>query len=1367
MYRQVKRAISLLLVIVLLFSLSCEAFAQTLVLPASLREIGDEAFYGDESVDEVVIPEGAESIGERAFADSGVQKIHIPESVTNIADNAFDGAEDATIVSSPRALAKDYAERHDIPWESTEPEPEPEWAGLPDSLPACFGEGGVFARMDAEFIELPDIPELGEEYVAIVQSFNAMQQEQLADTQTYNSALDELDEASARYTNHFSDYSVSENGSVCSLDTGSFVMNVEEDALRLLDGACTAKSAKLVGETLCYTLISDVGEKFYLNLHDHVMDVSRRPAEEPESTAGLLSDAAVFSAGEDGDRVPSAPDRFFDDAEAYITDNLADHLATGRSLVDDIYTLTYDTNTFSVVTDKIILGTEEKVSEIDMHRDWLRAQKKKLSNREAIDLIEQAQRRILRQRSLLKTAQRVAMKSRAAAKNLCELCGDMSPLGDIYSIYTIRTLNEKLCNLKKHGHTDPGDQFPERSSTVRQLRDSIEAALWIGRGDIALSIFTAAASICPLVKGGKLAKYAEKLSAACKSAEKDIALYDLGSIINDPAGRLYEEALEIDETLHYELGGVVIDKETRKELENVTIICQTANHEDMQVMTGSDGMFTVEPLASKVTLTFRAEGYKELQVVFPEGTEELIPDYKLFKAFELEPVYDRILSGVVNDSNTGEALAGAAVTLTTEAGEVYTTYTESAGKYTFYNPPAGAGSLLFEQLFYDPSAPVTVTIPTRGSVTQNISLTYNGNALDGTGFGEDFWRWCIENFDCHDTVEDEWGRPRAFYGPSAWNEWSYYWDGKLDAEEVRRVTEISLENFSSLQGIQIFYNLRELRCSVEAESVDLSANRNLQSIDISGGVKNLVLPRTSALKTLSCSGQLTSLDVSGCSGLERLICNNTQLRSINASGCTSLTVLNCSFSQLTSLNLSGCTALTDLYCSGNQLTSLNLSGCTSLETLECTNNRLTSLKIPHGPALISLNCSNNQLTSLDLSDCTSLQELTCHDNLLNTLDCTGCTSLGKTVAYENNPLERLDFSGCTSLQQVSPSVNTKVLDVSGCTALVWLDYCGTEMTSLDVSGCTSLTHLKCSNNQLTNLNVSGLSALASLDCANNRLTSLSYNGAGSLRDLDCANNQLTSLNISALPALQYLSCSDNYELNNLRVSGHAALNNLFCENCTALEELNCSGCTALTELKCTGSACRVLDCSGCTMLAAIYYNDTALERMDCSGCTALEHFYVISSPKELILSGCTALADLSIGGNQKTALNVSGCTALVELSSYGSALTSLDASGCTALTYLNCENNAVTRLDCSGCTALETLYSANNQMTTLNLTGCAALDNLDCGDNALEALNISDCEALIFLRCSGNPLTRLDVTGCPQLTLDNILCDDGVTILGA
>ena len=83
-----------------------------LKLPAFLKEIGEEAFAGC-SEESVIVPDGCETIGARAFADSAnLRTITIPASVTSIAADAFDGCTDLTIRTPKGSYASRYAAAH-------------------------------------------------------------------------------------------------------------------------------------------------------------------------------------------------------------------------------------------------------------------------------------------------------------------------------------------------------------------------------------------------------------------------------------------------------------------------------------------------------------------------------------------------------------------------------------------------------------------------------------------------------------------------------------------------------------------------------------------------------------------------------------------------------------------------------------------------------------------------------------------------------------------------------------------------------------------------------------------------------------------------------------------------------------------------------------------------------------------------------------------------------------------------------------------------------------------------------------------------------------------------------------------------------
>lgn len=93
-------------------SASCRIFVKAdgeMVLPASVTEIGDEAFMGI-AVGGVVMQEGVTYIGSKAFADCpDLYFVYIPDSVTHIASDAFSGSPNVIFVCEAGSYPAYYA----------------------------------------------------------------------------------------------------------------------------------------------------------------------------------------------------------------------------------------------------------------------------------------------------------------------------------------------------------------------------------------------------------------------------------------------------------------------------------------------------------------------------------------------------------------------------------------------------------------------------------------------------------------------------------------------------------------------------------------------------------------------------------------------------------------------------------------------------------------------------------------------------------------------------------------------------------------------------------------------------------------------------------------------------------------------------------------------------------------------------------------------------------------------------------------------------------------------------------------------------------------------------------------------------------
>lgn len=100
-----------LLCAAMLAALLCGALAEsdTLKLPADLTTIDEEAFFGDTSVDTVVLPDTVAEIRARAFAGSSLRAINLPDSLTFIDDTAFDGPDKVTVTVNKGSYAYEWA----------------------------------------------------------------------------------------------------------------------------------------------------------------------------------------------------------------------------------------------------------------------------------------------------------------------------------------------------------------------------------------------------------------------------------------------------------------------------------------------------------------------------------------------------------------------------------------------------------------------------------------------------------------------------------------------------------------------------------------------------------------------------------------------------------------------------------------------------------------------------------------------------------------------------------------------------------------------------------------------------------------------------------------------------------------------------------------------------------------------------------------------------------------------------------------------------------------------------------------------------------------------------------------------------------
>ena len=70
-----------------------------IVIPKSVKTIGDGAFYNCNNLASIILQEGLESIGDDCFRHTAIREIVIPKTVKSIGYNAFSGCKNLTNIT--------------------------------------------------------------------------------------------------------------------------------------------------------------------------------------------------------------------------------------------------------------------------------------------------------------------------------------------------------------------------------------------------------------------------------------------------------------------------------------------------------------------------------------------------------------------------------------------------------------------------------------------------------------------------------------------------------------------------------------------------------------------------------------------------------------------------------------------------------------------------------------------------------------------------------------------------------------------------------------------------------------------------------------------------------------------------------------------------------------------------------------------------------------------------------------------------------------------------------------------------------------------------------------------------------------------
>ena len=227
------------------------------------------------------------------------------------------------------------------------------------------------------------------------------------------------------------------------------------------------------------------------------------------------------------------------------------------------------------------------------------------------------------------------------------------------------------------------------------------------------------------------------------------------------------------------------------------------------------------------------------------------------------------------------------------------------------------------------------------------------------------------------------------------------------------LTSLNVQNCSALNTLQCYSN--------QIPSLNLTGCSALTYLSCQNNQITSFVSLPTTLQTIYCNDNKLSggtFDVSGRSALKILDIKNNP----NFSG------LKCNNCSLTSLSVSGCTGLTTLDCSSNLLTSLDVSSLSNLTEFLCNDNKISSLNVANKTKLVKLYAYRNLLTSINVQGCTALKNFQCSSNKLSSLSVQGCSSLTLLKCFGNQIKESAMTSLINSLRTI-PAGSTGDFDV--------------------------------------------------------------------------------------------------------------------------------------------------------------------------------------------------------------------------------------------------------------------------------------------------------------------------------------------------
>lgn len=635
-----RKFIAMLLTVALLVTGYGACFADRLKLPAAVQTIEKEAFYGDTSVKEVVVPYGTQYIMARAFAYSGIEKIYIPDTVTFIASNAFDGADDVVICAPEGSYAAAFAEEYDYICEASGDEyREQILDNLLDLLLSSESEQNIdpisTEPYSPHYISTEGITD--QKVLEMIVKYNKCEDEIVEQRTQLIEDLNVVGEAFVELSQEVSDieYSVS---NVSTSIRSSFlnydvICNYPESRTRNFEVTsvmCPDNSDELRIE------FTSNGSHYYLYANPDGMSVS----------SSAINNAIKKNAEYDSSTFHSKVQK------------LKEYLEQFKATVTTV------SNGLTVSLprqEEIVSGIEKQIEQA------LKVQETGLLNYAGNPLVTDSDLDALKNK--LKNVKTELSKLEGISKFLA--CFDF--IGHISSIITDIRLYFEIKAIIEHGHpTETESSNPYLSSISQELKEKAKEAQRLLRTRILVNSLEAAENVATLVT--KAGSFFPQIRATGWVAQAAIDLtifwikeYVCGKVLDSLTEQTYKKVKELDKQLHGIATGKITDEDTGDPIKNVSVKCGAYS-----CYSNSSGWYVLPLPTGTHKLTFEKKGYKtEEKSVVVNALQSSLP-------CNVSMTTKGAITGTVVDATTGEPISG----VTVQFGD-YITTTNSSGRYIF------------------------------------------------------------------------------------------------------------------------------------------------------------------------------------------------------------------------------------------------------------------------------------------------------------------------------------------------------------------------------------------------------------------------------------------------------------------------------------------------------------------------------------------------------------------------------------------------------------------------------------------------------------------------------------------------------------